>query len=281
MMGYSARPGGRGNAQRGGIISRFLFLIVFLALLFVLFLVRYPILRLAGNFWIVEDPPQPSDAIVMLGDDNYNGDRAARAAELFKAGWAPRVIASGRYLRPYASIAELEAHDLSDRGVPQSAIVRFAHQATDTRDECADIGQLISQHGWKRILLVTSSYHTRRSRYICERVLPAGTVLRMGSARDSDYDPDNWWRTRTGVKVFFHESVGIIVAMWELRHSDVQTTESAAMNLPQVPLAVLSPRLGPFGLHPGRVCTIVRRICAPAIGRTDTGNLAVEVFHVE
>ena len=72
--------------------------------------------RAASGSWTKD--PRAADAIVMLGDDNYDADRATRAAELFKAGWAPRVIASGRYLRPYASIAELEEHDLIDRGVP-------------------------------------------------------------------------------------------------------------------------------------------------------------------
>ncbi len=37
---------------------------------------------------------------------------------------------------------------------------------------------------------MTSNYHTRRSRYICERLFPAGTILRVVAARDSDYNPD-------------------------------------------------------------------------------------------
>lgn len=239
------------DRQRGGIFFRLISLLVFVVLLLIVYLVRVPILRVAGNFWVVNDTPQPSDAIAVLGDDNYNGDRAARAAELFKAGWAPRVIASGRYLRSYATISELEAHDLADHGVPPGAIVRFAHQATDTKDECADMGQLMTQHGWKRLLLVTSTYHTRRSRYICERLLPPGTVLRVEAAPDSDYDPDNWWRTRGGMKAFFHETVGIFVAMWELRHDDVRTTQSFLLNSPQAPRAGLSSRASPIDLQLG------------------------------
>lgn len=239
------------NPERGGIFFRFMSLIAFIVLLFILYLVRAPILRLVGNFWVVNDPPQAADVIVMLGDDNYSGDRATHAAELFKAGLAPRVIASGRYIRPYATISDLEAHDLADHGVPQSAIVRFAHEARDTHDECEGIGQLMTQHGWKRILLVTSSYHTRRSRYICSRLLPPGTILRMGAARDSDYDPDNWWRTRDGMKAFFHETVGIFVAMWELRHNDVQTTESFLPGWREGPRAGLSSSASPFDLHSG------------------------------
>lgn len=220
------------NRERGGIFFRLLFLIFLACFVFVIFLVRHPLLRMAGRFWIVNDPPAASDAIVMIGDDNYYGDRATRAAELFKAGWAPRIIASGRYLRPYASIAQLEQHDLADRGVPASAVVPLAHYATDTKDEAAVIGKFISGQGWKRILLVTSNYHTRRSRYIFARTLPAGTVLRVVAAPDSEYDPSNWWRHRQGVKIFFHEFTGMFVALWELRKADVQTKDSFLLRAP-------------------------------------------------
>lgn len=217
------------NSQAGGIFFRLLFYLFMIALLFVVYLVRQPLLRLAGGFWIVDESPQTSDAIVILGDDNYNGDRATQAAELFKAGWAPRIVASGRYLRPYAGIAELESHDLEAHGVPESAIVPFAHHADDTREECIALGQLISSRGWKRILLVTSNYHTRRSKYICERAFPQGTVLRAIAAPDSEYNPQDWWQSRTGLKIFFHEAVGFPVALWEMRHTDVQTVASSIL----------------------------------------------------
>jgi uncharacterized SAM-binding protein YcdF (DUF218 family) len=224
-------PQRRSVSQRGGIFFRLLFFICFLFFLFLVFLARRPLLGMAGSFWVVNDRPAPSDAIVILGDDNYQGDRATRAAELFKAGMAPRIVASGRYLRPYATIAELEQHDLTDRGVPSGAIVRFDQHAENTREEAVALAQLISARGWKRILLVTSNYHTRRSRYICERAFPAGTILLVVAAPDSEYDPHSWWHTRAGVKIFAHECVGMLVAMWEMRNSSVRTSDSALLTL--------------------------------------------------
>ena len=212
------------DSQNGGIIFRLLFLMCFAVMLCIIYLARSPLLRLAGSFWIVDEEPQNSDVIVILGDDNLTADRAARAAELFKSGFAPRVIASGRFLRPYASVAELEQHDLTERGVPPTAVVRLTHYATDTREEVAVISGQLAAHGWKRVILVTSNYHTRRSRYISERLFPAGTILRVVAARDSDYNPDAWWNTREGLKIFFHELVATPVAMWELRNTAVQTS---------------------------------------------------------
>jgi len=211
------------RAQRGGIFFRLLFLACFAFFLFVIYLIRHPLLRLAGDFWVVDDGPAPSDAIIVIGDDNYNGDRAARAAALFKTGWAPRVVASGRGLRSYASVAELEQHDLAADGVPQDAIIRFEHRAENTREEALALRQLVSQRGWKRILVVTSNYHTRRSRYLAERQFPPGTTLRVVAAPDSAYDPQDWWHTRKGVKIFASECVAMLVSLWEMRDKDVQT----------------------------------------------------------
>src|SRR5580692_1118462 len=120
------------GAQRGGIIFRLLSLIFLAALFFMLYLARHPLLRLAGGWWVVSDPLQHADAMIVLGDDNFSGDRAERAAELFQAGWAPQVVASGRMLRPYAGVAELIQRDLEGRGVPAAAIIPFAHHAENT-----------------------------------------------------------------------------------------------------------------------------------------------------
>lgn len=237
-----AGRGGRA-AERGGVISKLIGLLVLCVLFAAVYVVRHPLLRIAGRFWIVEDAPQPSDAIVVLGDDNYLGERAARAADLFHAGWAPRVVASGRNLRPYAGIAELIEHDLIADGVPAGTIVRFPQRAENTREEAAALAHLFTEHGWRRILVVTSNYHTRRARYICERLFPPGTELRVVPASDSAYSPDSWWESRTGLKIFLREAVGMLVAMWELRHSEQsEPSQSApAQTRGPVPAAPLQP----------------------------------------
>jgi len=208
----------RSGGERGGIISRLLFLMFLAAFAFVLYLARHPLLRLAGNWWVVSDPLQHADAIVVIGDDNYSGDRAARGAELFEAGWAPQVVASGRMLRPYSGIAELIAHDLESKGVPAAAVVTFAHRTANTREEAEALRDFVAQRHWHRILLVTSNYHTRRLRYIFRKVFPSDVTVMVTPAHDSDYDPGSWWQSRLGLKLFFDESAGYLYAMWELRN---------------------------------------------------------------
>ncbi len=224
MMNFATALLPESVPQRGGIIVKLMFLIFFAALLAVLYLVRVPLLRLAGEFWIVDDAPEASDVIVVLSGDNFDAVRAARAAALYRASLAPKVVATGRSLRSYATTTELMKRDLTDHGVPATAIIPFTHKANDTREEAIAVSEFIAAHGWKKILLVTSNYHTRCSEYIYERTLPPGTQLRVISAPDSEYDPQSWWRTREGLRIFLHEAGGYLAVLWEIRRNNIKTT---------------------------------------------------------
>jgi uncharacterized SAM-binding protein YcdF (DUF218 family) len=217
------RPG-----QRGGIIFRLLSLIMLGLLVAAIYFARYPLLRFAGNWWEVQDKPEHSDAIIILSDDNFNGERATKAAELYHASWAPLIVASGRLLRPYAGIAELMEHDLEARGVPADAILRFPHKAANTREEAQALRALAMNRGWRHVIVVTSNYHTRRARYILSKIFPAQIGITMISAKDSDYDPDSWWESRESRKIFLMEAEGYPVAMWEL--SDANSNLAPASN---------------------------------------------------
>ncbi len=100
------------NEERGGVVASLIALLFVAVLCAVVYFARHPILRYAAESWIVDEPAAHADAIVVLGDDNYFGDRATRATELFRQGVAPVVVASGRKLRPSAGVAELMEHDL-------------------------------------------------------------------------------------------------------------------------------------------------------------------------
>ncbi len=205
------------QTEHGGIFLRLIFLLVFLAFLAFVYVLRHPLMRLAGQLWVLDEPAEHADVIVVLSDDNYMADRAAHAAELYRAGLAPQVVASGRLLRPYAGIAEMIERDLESRGVPAASIVTFSRRSANTREEAEALRGLVASRGWKRVLVVTSNYHTRRTRFIFGRVFRRSVTVRVSAAHDSEFDPSHWWETRLGEKLFFNELVGYVVAWWELR----------------------------------------------------------------
>jgi uncharacterized SAM-binding protein YcdF (DUF218 family) len=216
-------------AQHGGVLFSLLTLVAIVLVCGVLYLARHPIFRFAGEGWIVEDKLDHADAIIVLSDDNFYADRATRAAQVYRQGLAPLVVASGRKLRPYAGIAELMEHDLVERGVPKDKIFRAAHEADTTREEALALAQVAAQRKWRSLIVVTSNYHTRRARYIFEHVFPAGTIIRVTGARDGDFDPDGWWERRISVKEFARELAAMVVAIWEAHSHDEGTTKSQAI----------------------------------------------------
>jgi uncharacterized SAM-binding protein YcdF (DUF218 family) len=230
--------------QRGGIIFRLLALMALCLFAGIIYLARHPLLQLAARFWIVQDRVTPADAIIVIGDDNFSAVRAEEAAALFKAGWAPLVVASGRMLRPYASLADLMAKDLESGGVPSSAVVLFSHRATDTREEAEALRVLVVQKGWRRILLVTSNYHTRRARYIFRKILPSNISLAVAGAADPQFNPSNWWESRQARKAFFLETMGYLEAIWELRNQPAGASPAS-----------LAP-FNPFRAHIDRLVTL-------------------------
>jgi len=225
--------------ELGRIFLNLLILLFFLLFCFVLYLVRRPIFRFTAESWIVEDPLDKADALIVLGDDNFYADRATRAVQLFREGKAPVIVASGRRLRPNAGVSELIEHDLVERGVPKDRIVRFTHDGDSTLDDAEALKKLVTQKKWHSVIVVTSNYHTRRARYIFRRVFPQGMQTNVASARDGDFDPEHWWEKRKSIKELTKEFAGMLVTLWEMRGGSEtnETTQSV------VELRALNPQL--------------------------------------
>jgi uncharacterized SAM-binding protein YcdF (DUF218 family) len=231
-----ANPGEPGRVFLNLIIL--LFLVIFC---FALYLVRHPLLRFMAESWIIEDTLDKADALIVLGDDNFYADRVTRAAQLFREGKAPLVVASGRRLRPNAGIAELMEHDLVERGVPRDKIIRFSHDGDSTLEEAQSLVRIVKERKWHSVIVVTSNFHTRRARYIFLHVFPQGMAVRVASARDGDFDPEDWWTRRKSIKRLTREFAGMVVAVWELRGKSEtnETTQSVVQGGGPIPQSLV------------------------------------------
>jgi uncharacterized SAM-binding protein YcdF (DUF218 family) len=216
----------RDSSQSGGILVSLVTLVAVMLVLTVLYLARHSIFRMVGEGWVVEDTLEHSDAILVLSDDNFYADRATRASQIYRQGLAPIVVASGRRLRPYAGIAELMEHDLIERGVPKDKILRIPQDADNTRDEAKALALVAKQKKWRSVIVVTSNYHTRRTRYIFSHTFPKDISVRITGAQDAEFDPERWWERRTSIKRLVHEMAGLVVAIWE-QHSGSDVTDKS------------------------------------------------------
>src|SRR5438876_6341261 len=193
---------------------RFLFVLV----LCVLALVVGDLLvaRAVGPRLVVVDPLVKSDAILVL--DGTSPHRELEATMLFRAGWAPRIIVS-HARGDLAEEARREfdlppEHDgvlrvLRHAGVPQTAIVQLDRIVDNTLQELEAAFDYARGQGFRRIIIVSSPYHTRRVRFIWrtrfERELPA--VIR--ATRYELVEPTRWWRSRRSIEDVTHEIAAI------------------------------------------------------------------------
>jgi uncharacterized SAM-binding protein YcdF (DUF218 family) len=199
--------------QQGGALVNLIVLVCVLALGALMYFARHPIMRYAAESWVIDEPTPHADAIVVLGDDNFYGDRATRATELFRQGVAPVVVASGRRLRPSASVSELIEHDLIERGVPKEKVLRFTYDGDDTVGAATALAKYAEGQRWKSVVIVTSNYHTRRARYVFRKVFPAKISVSVAAARDGDFQPERWWERRESMAMLGREILGMVEAM--------------------------------------------------------------------
>lgn len=103
-----------------------------------------------------------SDAIILLEGDGLN--RIHRAADLFRAGFADKIVFSGGITDyGYGSFPfSLACPELLNAGIPQSAIIHesISH---NTREQAIEIIKMAMQNGWNKLILVASHYHQYRA----------------------------------------------------------------------------------------------------------------------
>ena len=128
-------------------------------------------------------PCPRADAIVVLGSTVHEDgslplharQRAVRAAMLYAAGVAPRVIFSGRCNltapEPEISEAAAMAAYAESLGTPREAIL-LEEEARDTIGNAYFVGRkFLEPNGWRSIRVVTSDFHVPRTTWVFHKIL--------------------------------------------------------------------------------------------------------------
>lgn len=182
-----------------------------------LYLLRGPILRGFVEWWVVDEPLEPAQAIVVLAGDNREGQRVRRGVELLQAGLAPRLVLSGASLRSNFSEAKLMEQDALAFGAQPEQLLPAPHDADSTLEEALALRAVLARHNFRNIIVVTSNYHTRRARLIFRGVYQKqGTIVRVSAAPDSRFRPASWWQDPEGFKLLWFELQKSLYARWKL-----------------------------------------------------------------
>jgi uncharacterized SAM-binding protein YcdF (DUF218 family) len=167
---------------------------------------RVTVLTWLGSLLVVEDPLLRADAIVTLAGGNF--DREIEAADLYRAGYAPRVVLTLEPELPTATYLsqrgihlmtaeEERLHVIGALGVPRDRVVLVKGTVSSTFDEARAVGAWAAQSGARRLIIVSSPQHTARAKFIFQRYMgnPAISLV-MRPSKVNDFRADNWWTKR-------------------------------------------------------------------------------------
>jgi hypothetical protein len=103
-----------------------------------------------------------SDIIVLLEGDGYN--RCQKAADLFKQGWASKILFSGGICDyNYGSFPHVDILPyLIELGVTPNSII-LENKSKNTKEQAENVIEMALFNNWKKIILVATHDHQYRA----------------------------------------------------------------------------------------------------------------------
>jgi uncharacterized SAM-binding protein YcdF (DUF218 family) len=117
------------------------------------------------------------------------------------------MILSSGYLYSFPE-AELMRSVALQQGVPPAAIV-LEQRSTDTYQNVQFVGQILRDHGWSSVLLVSSPYHMRRALLVWHKVAPEVRVIPTPPLKSQFYDHSRG-ASLEQVRAIAHEYLALI-----------------------------------------------------------------------
>jgi uncharacterized SAM-binding protein YcdF (DUF218 family) len=118
------------------------------------------------------------------------GDRPVTAVELLRRGKAPRLLIGGGGSPDKGNEADAVKAWLALWQLSTAEITSLG-KCLDTHDEAEKVATLARQHGWKRILLVTSDSHMKRAQAVFQKSCGI-EIIAVPCAFESDGEITEW-----------------------------------------------------------------------------------------
>ena len=192
-----------------------LWVISVLFLTFVLaFIFRKPLLTGYARLFSVQTATKGADALVCLSGGKIT--RVPETLRLWNQGYAPSIYLTDakKYNREFSKLemSDLEfAREVARRmelNATWETIPSVGDGATSTFDEAEDVLAYGKGKGWKRIIIVTDEFHTRRARYAFEKIFDdSGIEVEVGGAPNEVFSDDDWWQSDSGISCYFLETI--------------------------------------------------------------------------
>ena len=161
--------------------------------------------RLERSAPLTYRPDRRYDAAVVLGGGD---DRILGGAEVVRSGRGRALLYTGEMTTGEATAL---VRELRSRGLDDAQIV-IGDRARNTYENAVEAAQIVAQHGWQSLLVVTSAVHMPRALACFHRQGLEPDVLPVDAARPR---PRRGWRPTSAAleqsRALLHEVIGRIV----------------------------------------------------------------------
>ncbi len=175
------------------VVNRLRAVLLFLLMAAATLAVAYrPLLTSMGAFLIVQDPLEKADVIIVLSGGRQD-ERVRQGAELYRQGYAPWVLLSGGEELEGIAVPDLLRQQAVRHGIPDSVLL-FENHSSSTAEQARFLRPMLEQRGFRQAIVVTSNFHTRRTRYLFRRVFAGSPVeTRVYAVQNDFFSPVRWW----------------------------------------------------------------------------------------
>lgn len=152
--------------------------------------------------------PVKADLMVALGGDN--GARADRVLELYRKGFAPKVLLTGPeggYSKTRAAHLHWRARYLVEEGIPEQVLL-YDRRSASTWEEAVNALQLMRAMKLDRVLVISDPPHMRRLSWVWGKVFSgSGKAYTLVASDMERWDAGHWWRTSLSAQFVFAEFI--------------------------------------------------------------------------
>lgn len=165
----------------------------------------------------IQDTGEMIDCIIVLGSIKAAKYRVPVAVDAYHAGRANKIMMCGGALRNFPDGERMEAEHMYKRalelGVPgEDIILERTSQNTVENILCAlvELQRTFWLNNVRKVLVVTTTYHMRRSLLIARYLFPKHIEIIPCPAPDDNTNRDNWMNTQKGIERAKGEALNII-----------------------------------------------------------------------
>jgi uncharacterized SAM-binding protein YcdF (DUF218 family) len=175
--------------------------------LFLLMVAAAAAILRSGQWLLYQDNFQHVNWAVILGGESRDMERTESALELYGQGKVDTLVISSIRIFKNRYAGEFARPWLLDKDIPASHVYELRSDAQSTMEEAAFIIGQLRQMGIDTVLIITSNYHTRRSRKLFRGLAQGFPHILVHGAQTPGFQPDAWWASRQGRKIFVLELI--------------------------------------------------------------------------